>query len=474
LLSGGAIVIALIIWVFLPDDNEGWRPYTFDEELAALEAKYVIPDEENAATIYNQLLEDYNEAAFEPNFLDPNLEYLTRSEPWLSNDYPQAAEWLKTQQSTIETLMQASKIEKCRFPIAPDFATFNQSMKRLSAMRQWAFLLLRAANNDLGDCRIVQALEKQTAILQIAKHQFQQLTIPDMLTGIALEALAIGPFNRFIVTGDAIEERLSLIEKGLAEVKHDWASDFSRILEYERWSAKRAFANYYEVNPKGKIRLSRDPWAQARARWKKQLEANQIDNPRLIGILKSRVYLTYWQKKLIRARTILHWFILTSTPQKAGKIIDESFKKYYAMAGPDFDWEKTPEQISLKFKFDYTYLIERLAGMSEKAYYRIHDLYLRVLVYKRGSKILIGLRRYKNKNGVWPKYLDYMKDIVAAGTLIDPINNSSFVYKLTDDSFRLYSKGKNNIDEGGKRTGGPDDWLIWPVTKRETGGLDND
>ena len=25
------IVIALVIWVFLPDDNEGWRPYTFDD-----------------------------------------------------------------------------------------------------------------------------------------------------------------------------------------------------------------------------------------------------------------------------------------------------------------------------------------------------------------------------------------------------------------------------------------------------------
>ncbi|MHC4654485.1 MAG: hypothetical protein ACYS91_05630, partial [Planctomycetota bacterium] len=37
-LSVAAIVVLLIIWVFLPEDNEGWRPYTFDEELAAIEA----------------------------------------------------------------------------------------------------------------------------------------------------------------------------------------------------------------------------------------------------------------------------------------------------------------------------------------------------------------------------------------------------------------------------------------------------
>ena len=40
-LSIAAIVVVLIIWVFLPEDNEGWRPYTFDEELAALEAKHL-------------------------------------------------------------------------------------------------------------------------------------------------------------------------------------------------------------------------------------------------------------------------------------------------------------------------------------------------------------------------------------------------------------------------------------------------
>jgi hypothetical protein len=55
----GVVVIALIIWVFMPEDDTGWRPYTFDEELAALEAKRAIPDEENAARIYNELLGSY-------------------------------------------------------------------------------------------------------------------------------------------------------------------------------------------------------------------------------------------------------------------------------------------------------------------------------------------------------------------------------------------------------------------------------
>ncbi len=59
-LSVATVVIILIIWVFLPDDNEDWRPYTFDKDLAALQAKYAIPDEQTAARLYNALLENYD------------------------------------------------------------------------------------------------------------------------------------------------------------------------------------------------------------------------------------------------------------------------------------------------------------------------------------------------------------------------------------------------------------------------------
>ncbi|GAI19174.1 unnamed protein product, partial [marine sediment metagenome] len=60
-----------------------------------------------------------------------------------------------------------------------------------------------------------------------------------------------------------------------------------------------------------------------------------------------------------------------------------------------------------------------------------------------------------------------------AETLVDPFNNGPFVYKLTDDSFKLYSKGKNNTDEDGKykrrygEASEGDDWLIWPQRSRK-------
>jgi hypothetical protein len=62
--------------------------------------------------------------------------------------------------------------------------------------------------------------------------------------------------------------------------------------------------------------------------------------------------------------------------------------------------------------------------------------------------------------------------MVLAEVFIDPFNNDSFVYKLTENSFTLYSKGNNNIDENGQGDyhdfEGADDWLIWPTSSRKT------
>jgi len=94
----------------------------------------------------------------------------------------------------------------------------------------------------------------------------------------------------------------------------------------------------------------------------------------------------------------------------------------------------------------------------------IHKIYLRNLIYRRGDRILIGLRRYKNRNGQWPEKLEEVEPFIEdKEVFIDPQNNSSFVYKQTENGFTLYSKGPNNIDEGGKYDLPADDWVVWPL-----------
>jgi hypothetical protein len=426
--SAAAACVAIIIWVFLPNDNEGWRPYTFDEELAALEAKYAIPDEQNAAAIYNQLFEvpilDQNEPEFFAQSKPPSLQLF-----WLSHDHPKTAAWLQKHRATIAKLLDAAQMQRCQFTITGDSLADLYPMHPLAKMRQYAQMLVAQANNDIAEGRIDEGLEKCAAALRMANHLNQQPVMLDLLVGYAIEALAIRQLQRFIVSTDITEGHLQTVERVLDEVEHDWSSDISRVLEYDRL------------------------WV---------------------------------------TRILLAWLFMPTTPQARAKIIDRSFKRYFAMTKPDYDWGSEPKTLisvipyiryTYLLRFNYRRFIGWIASMSEESYYAQRELYLRGIANKRGTELLIALRRYKNNAGRWPQSLHEVAQIAPAEVLTDPVNHGSFVYKLTDDSFTLYSRGKNNIDEAGVHNadlaiplyGGhssvkvkEDDILIWPPRGRKT------
>jgi hypothetical protein len=328
---------------------------TVDEQLAAIEAARAIPDAENAAVTYYQLLENYDLSMFSPHFMDDDLDSLTIDEPWLSKDYPELAEWLKDRQDTISTLLRASQKEKCRFPIITDF---QKKVKYLTAMRGWARLLVRAVNNDIAEGRTDTGIQKCQCLVQMGNHLCQQPVLLDYLVGITIEDLALTSMKTIILEGDLSEKHLKNIEAAIPQTKDNWAEVSSKIIELESLFERKNFSLF----------------DMARYWWYRQ---------------KSR------------------------------------------------------------FKEDF--------------YDRFQEIYLRQLADRRGSRILIALRRYRNKNGWWPEKLYDVKSLVPADIFVDPINGGSFVYKLTEENFTIYSKGKNNIDDGGERNqSGADDWLIWP------------
>jgi len=293
---------------------------------------------------------------------------------------------------------------------------------------------------------------------------------------MTIEALAIGQFKRFTMSTDATAEYISTIQVAVQEVARDWTADLSRILDYQKLVVKNEFGQYYETDSRGRIRLSRDPKARMRAmleEWSRRPEIKSKFEPKLW------INPNYWQRKLIRAKTILYWFYLPSNPQKGAQIIDATFKKYHATIEPDLDWQKGLEQLCSRYRCNYSYLIEHLTTRSIANLEKIHLLYLRTTAEQRGALLMIALGRYKNKNGHWPESLDKVKSFAPAEVFVDPICGGSFVYRRTDDEFTLYSKGKNGIDDGGERDKygqpktGADDWRIWPTwdqkAKKETG-----
>jgi hypothetical protein len=448
----GCVAAAVTIWVLLPEDNKGWRPYTFDKEFAALQAKYAIPDEENAAIIYNELLQNYDSNSLCGDLPDSELAKLPMWEPWLSDEHPEIAEWLKKHRTIINMLLNASKIEQCRFPINSDVMNISDMMHRLKTTKKWAHILISAANNDVAEGRTNQALEKYIAALRIGKHRHQQPSMIDFLFGANIEGFSTSQLERFVVMGDTTEEHLSVIEKALAEIKHDWSYDWPKILDYEKLLAKNFWGMFYAVNPEGEIRLN--PGA---LKWETR---TYLPEDKKTDLAK-----TYWHKRIMKASTILRWFYMPSTPQKTGAIIDAAYERYYPMAEPDSNKQNRPRKFSItSIRFNCRYMIEMQLYILEPFYYSIHHTYLRTLAQQRGSRLIVALRGYKNKNGNWPQSLDDIETSAPEEIFVDPVNGGSFIYKLTDENFTLYSKGKNGIDDGGLQEDektGADDQLIW-------------
>jgi hypothetical protein len=425
-LSAGVVLIALIIWVFLPEDDEGWRPYTFDKELAALEAKYVIPDEENAAFAYDEIFETLDIDSNQPEFFI-KLKPSSKDEPWLTKDHPETAEWLKDKQKIIDRLIEISRIEKCKFSIPVGPASLDLSMKRLPQIRRSTFLLVSAANNDIAEGRIDAALEKCLCIIQMAKHLYQQPALIYYQVGIAIEALGSLRLNRFVIEAQPRPEQLQLIANSLIGVENNWGADWRKVMDFEKLYAKNMLCGMvYEVDSEGKTRLTRRSFASTIGQSPQQLPAE-----------------TYSRRKCAKLGTILGWLYFPSSPEKISEIVDASFEKYYAMAESGFDWDKEPSEFRPRWKVNYRSMVEMLTSLPGPAYYRIHEIYLRNLEIRRGSRLLTAIKRYYIEHGIWPASLDAIQSRAPAEAFIDPVSGNEFEYEKHGERFSLYGEIAN-------------------------------
>lgn len=224
------VLFSLIFWSIKQDK-------TVDEQLADIEAARAIPEAENAATIYNELLADPNaDSLFDimPDFLDDQTWNQTMTEPWLSKDHPKLAALIKEHQYVIDKLLEAGSFEECRYPIDIDIMQQSQlMMDMIPDMRQWAFLLSFAANNNLAEGQINAAITKWRCILQMGNHLRQQPMLIYHLAAQAIDRIAFVPMARFIVEENAVEIYLKKIEAIPLPVTNNWKKIFeeTRLVE---------------------------------------------------------------------------------------------------------------------------------------------------------------------------------------------------------------------------------------------------
>jgi len=391
-----------------------------------LEAKYVILDEENAAFAYDEIFETVEIDSNQPEFFIKSKPS-SKDEPWLSKDHPETAEWLKGQQKTIDTLIEISGMEKCKFPIPVGPASLAQYMKRLPKIRRSTFLLISAANNDMAEGRIDTGIEKYLCIIQMAKHLYQQPVMISFLVGFAIEHMALERLNRFVIEGQTSGKQLRLIANSIKGPKNNWGPDWQKILDFEKLYAKNTLCSMvYEADSEGKTRLSRRSFASTIGQSPQQLPTE-----------------TYSRRKCAKLGTILGWLYYPSSPGKIAEIVDASYEKYYAMSEPDFDWNKEPGEFQPRLKVNYRSMVDLLTGILGPAYYRVHEIYLRNLELRRGSRLLTAIKQYNIEHGSWPASLDAIKSRAPAEAFIDPVSGGQFEYENHGKCFSLYGETRN-------------------------------
>ncbi len=201
------IAVSLVCGLWTMRDSR-----SVEERLAKIEAARAIPDAEDAAIIYNALLTDGSlPAPQEPESLDSDTLREARHHPWSSTDIPELAAWVAKRRCIIDRLAEAVRFEKCRFPIRLDFQDPEQKERQVM-MLQWGYLLAFAANNDIAEGRIDQALAEWRCLLQLGNHLRQQPFLFDHLFANATGRLALESIAQYVVMGTPREADLHAIE----------------------------------------------------------------------------------------------------------------------------------------------------------------------------------------------------------------------------------------------------------------------
>jgi hypothetical protein len=418
--------------VFWPD-NDTWRMYTFEAELAALEAERSIPDTENAATLYEPILAQIDLDAIKQKILDDCRPFPATYTLRESNDLDIPV-WVDDYAESVQDLMKACQMEQCHFPVrAEPFADICPELsERYDKFKLCSTLLCSAAEQDFSNGRIDAGLEKCRCVIRMAKHYSQQSTIMSFLDGFCIERYALDTIHRFIMGNDTTNESLQVIANSI-DIENCWSRDWSQILEVEKLRMKNLCGAFYEVNPQGKIRFRRR--FHTSFPWDSVCNGPAMDWRREIGDKLAPFGLA---------------FLVPCRPEITGKVIDDIYEKYFSLTNRGFNWYSMNEceqyrliQMrrlhGMRFFLQNTPYITDITSLSV-----FHDLYMLCLTKRREFHIVVGLLLYKNKYGHWPIALGDIESMISAEAFVDPVNGGSFGYELVNNTFKIYRKYRNN------------------------------
>lgn len=437
------LVGATFLW---PRDSGTWRPYRFAQELAMIEARRAVPDAENAARPYESVFAGMD-LDDEPNFLfsGSSLRDELGQRPWKANEYPQASARLDSQSATIEKLLEIGRMEKCRWPVQADM--YDEYTVPYKKLRRSMLLLIATGNRDLGEGRVADALTKYFCTVRIADHIHQQPSTVDSMTSFGCERDGLRMIRYVLVQCSLSDENIGEIAQHLPPATDPWPEEWERLLEFEKLRYMNLLGQLYEVNAEGAVRFATQPFTSPKdqehgggfPRWYWLMSMPR--NPQAVHGLVDKYFATFDHRV-----NSPH----PSQTNQNGRLRRASLRDYSKAMCNCYRW-------ALEAMF-----------FTEQEYTDHPQRRVPAITIRRGTWLVLGLRRYRDAHGTWPPTLDTIAEYVPPEAFVDPTTGDAFVYALDGDGFKLYSKGHNRIDEGGRHRylrvvkRSEDDVSLWP------------
>jgi hypothetical protein len=440
------LLVAAWVWVKLPGSASGqWQVYQFDAELAQLQADRRIDTAGNAATGYQALFATFDESIFNYPVHSETVDLAAFDDPWTPARYPFMAEWLARYHPGIDSLLDITRMVDCRFPIPRDLPATEVQMKRINQMKGWAHLLLWSANLDITEGRIDTALDKQRAVLAMARHLYQQQNLLDQASAFQLELQAARAAETYMIRWCDEPAELAAITEAFGTVDTGWAKSWAPIVAHEKLLAKNIMGLFYEVDDRGRTRIAHSA-----------MFALQEG----LGFAPRKLFIR--QHEMNRLAVIGLWLSLPTTPERIAKLIDERFDHYSLLAQKGAPLPNVPIQYSWRSGLNVRSAIDWLALDKVKYFWALHGQHARHEAVTDVITTLAALKTYYLENGVWPESLAALQ--LPEHLATDKVFNQPYCYRKTADGFQFYSLGPNGIDDYGinNPAQNKDDIVFWP------------
>jgi len=446
---GGVIALIILvagIMLIWPESNNTWSPYQFDDELASIEAKRAIPDQDNAAIRYKSLFAtiDINDCPGSLLQKDRHIRNEFSEQPWKGSDYPEVSQWLDSHAETLDELLSISNMEKCRWAIQADI--YDEYRIPYKPLRYCAQLITVAGNRDLGEDRAHRAMEMSLCLFGMARHMYQQTNKLAFMCGFDPERQAIRILKYILVNNHLPQEDIDRITNNLPTAENNWQKEITKLLELEKFRFVNIMSAQYEINEKGRVRFSTES-----------------------GTLFLDKYMWEHPKRTDRLRRLYRLMNMPLDPNGVWDIAEVEAAKFLRFLEQDstLDTHTLFEGVPFKLAGNSARWAARAIYFDKLLYPILKKGYMSNIQLRRGTWLILGLRKYQDVHGTWPDKLELVSEYVPPEAFIDITNGSKFVYIRDGEDFVFYSKGPNNIDEGGSYSGSADDWPIWPLKTKK-------